>query len=322
MNLRVAEVAAGLGATPAGGSYPLAERHPKLRTFFLCVGAQKAGTTWLADTLARHPAYHLPVEKELHHWTLAQRPATDEDRRSRRAYLRWARRRLALALLRPSPARLRSALWVVRRAREELDTLNDPSVARYLGRLMRGYGGEPVAGEMTPAYALLDRESFRRMASLHPRTRFVFVMRDPVDRLWSSVRHRFKTDIRGDEALAARIREAFSRAVERRGRAFAMSDYPATIEALDAAVGHDHVHYMFHETMRTAEEMDRLGAFLGTGPIPFEAGRRVNAGTRGDLRPDPAAVTEARLALDPAYRYVSRRFGAAVPHTWRLDVAA
>ena len=293
-----------------------------LETVFLCVGAQKAGTSWLGDTLARHPACHVPAEKELHYWSLVQAPATQEDRRSRRAYLRWARRRLALSLLRPSPGRVRSALWVERRARHELATLRDPSVARYVRRLMRGHRGEPVAGELTPAYALLCPEAFGRMAALHPRTRFVFVMRDPVDRLWSSVRHRFRTDIRSGDALAGRIHEAFARTVARRRNAFAMSDYPATIRALEAAVGRDGVHYMFYETMRTTAEMDRLGAFLGTGPIPFEAGRRINAGTREDIRPDPATLAEARAALDPVYRYVSQRFAAAVPGSWRLDAAA
>ena len=35
---------------------------------FLGVGAQKAGTTWLAENLRRHPAIHLPERKELHYF--------------------------------------------------------------------------------------------------------------------------------------------------------------------------------------------------------------------------------------------------------------
>lgn len=300
---------------------PFAGVDPAVRTVFYCIGAQKAGTSWLGAALARHPECHVPPEKELHHWTLVRRPTTERDVQSRRAYLRWARRRLALALLRPSPERLRAGWWVVRRAREELVTLEDPSDERYVGRLLRGRFAEPVVGELTPSYALLGPEGFRRMAALHLDTRFVLVMRDPVDRIWSSVRHRFRTDIRPGGALARRVDAAFADVVGRRTKTFAMSDYPATIRALEAAVGRDRVHYMFYETMRTAGEMDRLGAFLGLGPIPFDAGRRINAGKRDGLRPDPATVAAARAALAPVYDDVSRRFGAEVPRSWRLEAA-
>ena len=35
---------------------------------FLCIGAQKSGTTWLHETLRRHPVLCLPDQKEVHFW--------------------------------------------------------------------------------------------------------------------------------------------------------------------------------------------------------------------------------------------------------------
>lgn len=35
---------------------------------FLCIGAQKAGTTWLHENLKKHPQIHLPKRKELHYF--------------------------------------------------------------------------------------------------------------------------------------------------------------------------------------------------------------------------------------------------------------
>lgn len=35
---------------------------------FLCIGAQKCGTTWLYETLARHPQFAFPGGKEVHFW--------------------------------------------------------------------------------------------------------------------------------------------------------------------------------------------------------------------------------------------------------------
>jgi len=35
---------------------------------FLCIGAQKSGTTWLYHNLGLHPQIWLPIVKELHHF--------------------------------------------------------------------------------------------------------------------------------------------------------------------------------------------------------------------------------------------------------------
>ncbi len=35
---------------------------------FLCIGAQKSGTTWLHDTLRLHPSIQFPAGKEVHYW--------------------------------------------------------------------------------------------------------------------------------------------------------------------------------------------------------------------------------------------------------------
>ncbi|MEM8902262.1 MAG: sulfotransferase [Actinomycetota bacterium] len=42
---------------------------------FLLIGAQKAGTTWLAGMLDQHPEIHTPSVKELHHFDLRDRLA-------------------------------------------------------------------------------------------------------------------------------------------------------------------------------------------------------------------------------------------------------
>ncbi len=61
-------------------------------------------------------------------------------------------------------------------------------------------------GDMTPAYCLLTAEAFEAMRRMHPRTQFFFVMRDPVDRLWSAIRMNIRkgyhmSDMGDDELL-------------------------------------------------------------------------------------------------------------------------
>lgn len=47
---------------------PTDARELKIKLSFLCIGAQKAGTTWLHEMLHRIPELGLPSQKELHFW--------------------------------------------------------------------------------------------------------------------------------------------------------------------------------------------------------------------------------------------------------------
>lgn len=40
----------------------------KIRLSFVCIGAQKAGTSWLHEMLCKIPSLSLPIQKELHFW--------------------------------------------------------------------------------------------------------------------------------------------------------------------------------------------------------------------------------------------------------------
>lgn len=49
-------------------SLPADARELKIKISFLCIGAQKAGTTWLHEMLRKIPGLGLPSQKELHFW--------------------------------------------------------------------------------------------------------------------------------------------------------------------------------------------------------------------------------------------------------------
>ena len=47
---------------------PRDKRELTLSISFFCIGAQKAGTTWLHEVLRQHPSLCLPIGKEVHFW--------------------------------------------------------------------------------------------------------------------------------------------------------------------------------------------------------------------------------------------------------------
>lgn len=294
---------------------PLADRCPRVTAYICCIGAEKAGTTWLTSRLDAHSACHIAPNKELSYWNAVDLgrsgPAwiAESRARVRRAWLD-----LLLSPLRPGSRGRRA--WRLRRSRMQLAYASRPGVEAYLDMLTDGWNGEPVVGEATPAYALLGSGTFARIAALHPRTRFIFIMRDPIDRLWAGVRHRTRFAPRG--AAMAQAQAAFAAAATAPdSRHLRLSDYRTTIEALEAAVPAGAILYLFAEHLWAGHGWDRVNAFAGLpGALPDSGDRLSGQGRRQP--PAGAALDAARAALDPTYTYVADRFGDAVPANWRL----
>ncbi len=295
---------------------PFERMYPKLGTLFFCVGAQKASTSWLASELSRHPDCHIPRVKEMHYWTLARPEGYPPAVLARhRKLVRDAAWGVLRAALRPSARE--AALVRLRLTRTRLAARADGSIEDYARRMMAGYRGEAVAGELTPEYAELDPAVFARMAALHRDVRFIFAMRDPVERLWSGVRHRERHWPGGDGDKLAALRQAFDDAVQDPGsRHHARSRYDRTIAALESVVPADRILYLFYETVREPQELARIADFLGLGAPDWHVGRRVNAASKDDARPRPEDIAAARAAFAPVYAFAAERFGAAVPAAW------
>ncbi len=307
-------------ATMSTGASVLAKRYPGLRTLFFVIGTQKASTTWLAKMLARAQGCHVAPAKELHYWSMLEsgKPQSEiVDKRNRQI------RKTLTAMVRSTtnPARIRAAYGLLRIQMTERRLAVDPSIESYIRALMRGWKGQAVAGELTPRYCLLPAEAIGSMAAMHPDTRFVFVMRDPVERMWSGVKHIHQTDTRESGMVRRDILEAFEHAVrDPSSNAHRLSAYAELIPEIERGVPADRIAYFFHETIRTETEMARLSAFLGLDDVPADAGDRVNRSMH-DALPMPAdAARAARQALEPTYAFVAERFGARVPPSWRSGV--
>lgn len=129
---------------------------------FLCVGGQKAGTSWLYRQLERHPDFWMPPLKELHYFDeLSKIPL--------------------VASTRPRDDRDRRFLENIKRlsARSHID-LDD------YGRLFEPKGAL-VSGDITPAYSMLSDEIIERIVDRFPNLKVIFLARDPVERAWSQL---------------------------------------------------------------------------------------------------------------------------------------
>ena len=127
---------------------------------FLCIGAHKAGTTWLYQQLDSHPDFWMPPVKELHYF--------DQLSRVQRA----------------AHPRCRDE-----RDRRFLDRLK--SLSAEAGIDLENYGRlfEPkvslVSGDISPNYSTLNNKVVQQVVGYFRNLKVIFLARDPVERVWS-----------------------------------------------------------------------------------------------------------------------------------------
>jgi hypothetical protein len=127
---------------------------------FLCIGAHKAGTTWLYQQLDSHPDFWMPPVKELHYF--------DQLSRVQRA------------------GRLRHRDERDLRFLERLNSLSaEPGIdLENYGRLFESKGSL-LSGDISPNYSTLNEEVIRQVVGYFPNLKVIFLARDPVERVWS-----------------------------------------------------------------------------------------------------------------------------------------
>lgn len=171
---------------------------------FLGIGTPRAGTTWLWENLRQHPQIWLPYRKELHYFDratsypspsyLATQQLTRRllgHEKDHAQYRRVLLHSLVRDLRHPSWNRLRWD-WTYL-----FGTIGDEW---YASLFEQGRG--KVKGEITPGYALLEPEDIEHVHQLVPRAKLIILIRNPVERTWSSVRKRARTSTWSLESLS------------------------------------------------------------------------------------------------------------------------
>jgi hypothetical protein len=150
---------------------------------FLCIGAQKAGTTWLYHALRQHPQVAMPPIKELHYFDRGKRPyALDllsKHAPTRRRFLRWFRDGLH-----SSRAGWQEAFWNIR-------FFCLPRSDRWYAALFPHRAGL-IAGDITPGYAPMGHDKVAHVQRLLPDAKIIYLLRDPIDRAWSQAAMYFR----------------------------------------------------------------------------------------------------------------------------------
>ena len=258
------------------------------------IGAQKAGTTWLYHYLRQHPACRRGPMKEMHYFDTIAGVG-----------------QLSQAKVIGQPKRAASVRALFKRP--------DPYHRAYIELMTEKLEPGAVALDITPSYALVDAETMRQMAALGD-TRFLFLMREPVARLWSSLRMRIAKRVDDPAEFEKACQARLDRMLEKGNmKLFAKSDYVTTLERLEAAVPAERRLVMFFEDLFRPESAGLICDFLGIERrSPADVGVR-NKGLSASMRPEQMEKLVA--ILRPQYDAACTRFGDAVPQAWHARFA-
>ena len=254
--------------------------------FILGVGAQKAGTTWLFDYLASSGLVATNNIKEYHIWdALVNVPST----RNRRITKEQSERDFGLKIryfLQQSPE----------------------NYFNYFAYILAKQSRR-VTCDITPSYAALKRTTLSMIREGFDKrgivTRTVFLMRDPIERCWSSARMKSinytgKADLTDDQVLAHALKDES----EVRTR------YDVTIAELEAVFDPRNIYVGLYEEMFDLPQLSSLSEFCHVPVRPELAERKLNLSPKVK----PLADDTMKKIADryrPVYEYVARRYPQA-----------
>lgn len=224
--------------------------------FFVCIGAQKSGTTWLYSFLQSHPDVNLPAIKELHIFDQIFNPEISG----------WLSQHYKGLLGTLEKNAGKSAV-----ATERYETMlemtripeltnNQQIIDSYRSLILKSKNkSHIISGEITPCYALLPRDGIQTILTAFPNAKFIILLRDPVDRYWSQLWHqkRFDPEFEPEKNFVDHLsKPGFG---ER-------SLYDQLINKYKSVVSLENIHVSFYEDLfqnKRQSELNKITDFLG-----------------------------------------------------------
>ena len=280
-----------------------------IENYFVCIGAQKAGTSWLMRALETHPDIFVTPVKEIHYFDHLAGISHHLDGKRKRARRRKYYTRMLTQWSKAARFRAQGP-WYRDYMKPALDD-------GWYASLFDHRGAARMAGEATPEYAILGEDGYRHIARLAPDARVIYIMRNPVARSWSQVKHyarRHRLDVASlstDRLIEIVDSEPFE----------AHGDYLAVLDKLSTVFQPAQVHFGFYENIH-ADRMAALNEICGFLGVDFQTdyfprpAKSVNRSQAANI-PDPVR-DHLRAKYAGLVKALGDRLGA-VPGNWSDD---
>ena len=291
-------------------------------TLLYCVGATKAGTTWLYRYLHDHPECAMPAVKEAHYWDTFDTERCEKQLVAFRTRLREMRAAKVQANAEGRGWQVENMDRRINEMKALIATLEGDRAgdSAYAAWLLNGRDAAKVVADITPNYATLSDDELARMRDLSPTTKFLYLIRDPLDRLWSHIRMQARRQRQDHEVYEKKSNNILYRILNRGHETHILErgDYPKIIRKLRRVIPEGRLLIQFAEDLFTPEGLAQLCAFLGIKPVKANVARPANEG------PEVAMLDKLRPRalglLNEHYEWVARNVGP-LPQRWQDNLA-
>mgnify|MGYP001964751841 FL=1 len=188
----------------------------------------------------------------------------------------------------------------------------------YLGYLQAGRTYETVVLDVTPADALLEPAEIFPISKLPIRVKLQYLMRDPLERLWSHVRMVAKRSMKEGQDFLAACQDILKRVVYNHEEAHIVTrgDYKSNITRFTSVFDSSQFQIGFSENLQDGPEFDAMCAYWG---IKATSSRQIKPAHVGLAAPFPEVLRRDSLKfLKTQYDFVADNF-VELPANWRKN---
>lgn len=283
------------------------------KTFILGVGAQKAGTTWLHRELSKCPAIDMGELKEYKCIRNREKGLINKIRRHRKDIkaikeLTGTKRKPTFSDFLAMPKEHKQA-WMI---------ANNTFYYRYFDSIALNNSSTLATGDISPHYCVLTSQTLTQIRKQLERKGFnvkvIFLMRDPVERIWSQVRMiRQKQTVQSICNFPTEIDAILG--CYSIGRMTRNTRYEDTIHNLETAFDSKDIHYEFYENFFKKSSYMRLETFLGIPLSLPDFKSRINESPKNLSLPEDVSRKVA-LEYRNTYQVIQEKFGNQALELW------
>ncbi|MAI29328.1 MAG: hypothetical protein CMP38_03870 [Rickettsiales bacterium] len=257
------------------------------KTFILGIGAPKAGTTWLYEYIQNDPKANFGQMKEYHYWNLAFLDQKESEKKYK--------------LFKKSKKKYCS---------DELLRWTMLSMKNYYGIYFNSIinSGYSITGDITPHYARAKEHHLKYIKKYLEAFGFnikvVYLLRDPMERLWSNVRmerelyESIKNDLNDSEAINFKINDPFWKFD---------SFYINPIKRIQKIFKKENIYIGIFEEMFLQEKLMELSNFIGVNYNPEMIQKKINV-TNKKEKLDNSTMKEIQESYIETYEFCYKNF--------------
>lgn len=208
---------------------------------FICIGAQKAGTTWFWENIKKHPQVDFPPAKEISYFSLLHYYDFYEFREKKLNRLKELLNNFHLEKdEKQNVTNINNIWWWIKFHLIKREDVND----QWYLSLFDNIPNSMITGDVSPDYSFLPIKGIEHMHNLLPNIKIIFILRDPVYRAISGSIYSLR---KGKKKITDSL--IINRMSAERQKA--LSNYPSIIKKYESIFSSEKILYLFYDDIVT-----------------------------------------------------------------------